>query len=539
MSPVARESHPVETEVVRVHTVEEICTRVSRALTKEDIRSREGPGRSTLEYLSGPDVALGLNEAATAMGWDMRVDTTELIEVWGTDDLNRRVDPPAVPTRWSAMARAKVTITVRAIVDKTLGTYTRCRRQDVGHGAEVGGRGQKTKMDAIEQAEKSAVTDALKRAARFFGPQTGLLIGFKEEERPAIQEMIDKQQVQHSSNGNASHGAIRIPPMAPMPQAAPAPVVTQAPVHAPAPMAAASVAQQAPAVSAPTPVAAAPVAAAPTPAATPLAAPAVSPAAALAPTKSMTMGEEMQEIFDETVVGGVGKDNERREVGVVLASSVAHDVLLRSTPNFRRHGDDALIVEKADLNAIHGGIATKFGQDAAMSMWAAVGIKLGPGVQVTRAQILSIGKLLDKKPAEMGMKEFLDRTAAGITTIPPQDKILQTDQASGAIKVPPAPVPTGPADPAVEAAVRAAIGDHQEIISALACGKPDEKVEETVANMIHALAVERLITAQKSPAEAFKVWISTGYTPGGKDTPTVSQARQFVTKMAEAGTKTA
>ena len=111
---------------------DETVNALNEELNEDAIRYRAGPRGSQLAYLPGWYVIESLN---AIFGYDS----------WRTD----LVDLQQVEGGWLARLR----LTVNDVV-----------REDVGFGSDE---------DSTESAIKSAVTDALKRAARTFGDQFG------------------------------------------------------------------------------------------------------------------------------------------------------------------------------------------------------------------------------------------------------------------------------------------------------------------------------------------------------------------------------
>jgi DNA recombination protein Rad52 len=116
---------------------------------RNDLSSRPGPGNQKLTYMSGEAVSRTLNEAFGFDGWCLEVKST-----------NREECKQDEKGRWSV----SYTATVRLIIRKS-GAY----KEDVGAGCSK----DKDMGQAIANALKSSVTDAMKRAARHFGEKLG------------------------------------------------------------------------------------------------------------------------------------------------------------------------------------------------------------------------------------------------------------------------------------------------------------------------------------------------------------------------------
>lgn len=169
-------------------TSESIFTDRLKALLDEPLdpsltSQREGGGKTMLTYLEGHTVIAQLNRLFGHDGWGYTIDQRGVIELKDSPD----------PSEWGVLHWAMVTLTVRGALP----------RQDIGraeirNGCEVDwvpnpnnpGKKMKKKrvnpdtgevlvkwtisdVDAHSTALTGAVTDALKRAARTFGKQTG------------------------------------------------------------------------------------------------------------------------------------------------------------------------------------------------------------------------------------------------------------------------------------------------------------------------------------------------------------------------------
>ena len=79
---------------------ERINKRLAEPLDPAKIRTREGPSRKKIQYLSGADVAGALNDALGATGWGRRIEDLTMIhhEARPSPDGKRQV--------WDVLARA-------------------------------------------------------------------------------------------------------------------------------------------------------------------------------------------------------------------------------------------------------------------------------------------------------------------------------------------------------------------------------------------------------------------------------------------------
>lgn len=148
----------------RIVTVEKhLATKPLRS----DLSSRPGPGNRSLTYMSGEAVSRTLNETFGFDGWCLEVKST-----------NREECIQGSNGKWNVA----YTATVRLIIRKC-GAF----KEDVG----AGSASDKDMGQAIGNALKASVTDAMKRAARHFGEKLGNILyqgKFNIEKAPATFE---------------------------------------------------------------------------------------------------------------------------------------------------------------------------------------------------------------------------------------------------------------------------------------------------------------------------------------------------------------
>lgn len=158
-------------------TPDEVLRRLAEPLESDEVRRRKIPGGGLADYLSGADVILELGRVFGPLGWSHELVTVER-EVWPVEDVDRKTGE--VRQRWDAVARAVVRLTLHPA--GWLGVAA--QHADVGHGAPQGA--MPDKLSAVEQAEKGAATDALKRAARVLGARFGLAFYLPRSEREGL-----------------------------------------------------------------------------------------------------------------------------------------------------------------------------------------------------------------------------------------------------------------------------------------------------------------------------------------------------------------
>ncbi len=147
---------------VNVQVIEE---KLKVKLDPSVVKYREQAGRQ-LAYIEGYTAINNANQAFGHLGWSSEVG--ELKQVHLGFDENRK--------KWVCVYTALVTVRVH---DPETG-HVYNTHSDVGTGQGV----MSNVSDAVESAIKEAVTDALKRTLRHWGPQFGLDL-YSEDERQA------------------------------------------------------------------------------------------------------------------------------------------------------------------------------------------------------------------------------------------------------------------------------------------------------------------------------------------------------------------
>lgn len=133
--------------------LQEIIEDLSKPLDPSLTKQRKGPSGVTLTYLEGHVIIDHLNRIFGYGGWSY-----ELVNLQRTCELQTKEEEPRAVVGYLAHVR----VTAR------FGEYV-VIREDVGHGQGI----SRSLPEAHESAVKEAVTDALKRACRTFGPQFG------------------------------------------------------------------------------------------------------------------------------------------------------------------------------------------------------------------------------------------------------------------------------------------------------------------------------------------------------------------------------
>lgn len=134
-----------EMERARLNKIAALC---KRSLDNDDVAYRAGGGGMQLAYIEGVDTIRHLNEVFGPLGWNITYgETTKVVE-----------------------GNGKLVLRVKCRLEVEGGKVW---REDVGFGEDTRGD--------YEKAEKTAYTDALKRAARLFGAYFGLDLYDKEK----------------------------------------------------------------------------------------------------------------------------------------------------------------------------------------------------------------------------------------------------------------------------------------------------------------------------------------------------------------------
>jgi hypothetical protein len=318
------------------------------------VSTRKGPDNSNLEYMKTGAVALAMNLAFGPCGWEVTLDRIDVVDKQRVNGAGTVLGPNDVAANvmFNAIAVAVVTVTVHAPGGPR-------RHQDVATGTAFGGKA-KTIAIAIDAAVKAAASNAFKRACRFFGPSTGLLLQFDKKDRKNVQALIDAmshlREVEGSAEVTTTEGGIGED----VPVEDAGVVVDDEGAHA----------EDAPAPQGP-------------------AAPAEEPVAE-SPQTEMFQAEEPSGpvAFSQTLAELVGLD-------------VAKRICSLAEPT------DA--ISGADANAIHKAMLSVFGTKArATGVWGVAGVTLGKGVLVSRDQALAVAQTIEEATlGEGGTDGFL------------------------------------------------------------------------------------------------------------------------------------
>jgi cell division septation protein DedD len=454
-------------------------------LRNELEKTYKKPGRgstSSLEYLRAGAVALAMNEAFGPCGWDALLDKVEIIKSAykiapnGAEDTNGAY--------WNAIAYAIVTVKARSLF-KQDGTYVEVTRQDVGLGSAVGGK-QKTAVDAIQNALTTAVTNAFKRACRFFGPKTGLTLQFEPGERESIQRQLDAMRHLQEVDGGAAgiEGGT-----------------------------------------------------------TEEEASSLTVAADLMDGSAQTQttaGDPQPETQTSAATASAVVSSNGADGTEVLASFVAADLLGR----IRALESPDTAVPLDDVKAFHKSMAGTFGPHEAVGIWATAGVTLGPGAVVKRRDIFGVAQVLEEAHAgEGGLDAFLSqfrpaKPPAAAQTAVASTQTAPTTPAPAAASATPAPATPTPAATAQSAEApqthgeqvqqawdESAIGQADrrkryeklfatrapEVVDLLATTPDDKEVTAIDAAKLHGVALKIIQEMNVPSADVYSYWAKANF----------------------------
>lgn len=151
---------------------DEQIERLNEPLLRENVKTREGTGKTQLSYLASFHVIAEANRIFGFDGWD-----SEILSLQQADKTEYEKpaynagDKPNPMISISYLCKLRVTIKAG---DKLV------VREDVGFGNGAAGATAYGIGSCVELASKEAVTDALKRCMRYYGDQFGLSLYDKE-----------------------------------------------------------------------------------------------------------------------------------------------------------------------------------------------------------------------------------------------------------------------------------------------------------------------------------------------------------------------
>lgn len=489
-----------------MRTIAEADKELRGKLEKDRVHKKPGRGGSgPLQYLKAGGVALAMNEAFTPMGWDVAIDKLDILSE--AHRINTMKSRDEKGTYWNAIACATVTVKARAMYQQDIASFEETSHTDVGVGSAVGGKAT-TEVDAYQNAITGAVTNAFKRACRFFGPKTGLTLQFEPGERESIQMLIDAMGA--TVNEDEIEGTTQD---------------TDEPQQDEAAAEEAS-AEQTADVQAETPAVAEVALTQADPA----------PAAAV---------EQTQELFGPIEVPAVFKSFAGDEITRICALE-----------------SGSTQVAPADVGAFHSSMVKGFGSpQVALGIWKAAGVTPGKGVVITRDNILSVAQVLDEASAgEGGLAAFLAslQPAPAQAPAPAQEKPVDLPGTATVISggkhiagpAPTAPAPTnGNGNDSSHGEEMQKMWDEspmgvqdrrdhylkrfgeskREIVELLATVPDDKEVSRVEAGKVHAVGAARLQRLNQPATDVMGLWKQAGYsfTAAGAGQPTGKHLRAF------------
>ena len=138
-----------------------------------------------MSYLEGYEVTAHLNRMFGFEGWDKHVTSLSLV-FEDSEEKNGR-------TGWSTCYSASV----RLVLRNPEGTVV-CTKEDAATGSA---QNQPSRADAHDLAIKTAVTDAMKRAAKDLGDQFGLSLYRKGSTEALVKVVIPYQEPRVNAHG--------------------------------------------------------------------------------------------------------------------------------------------------------------------------------------------------------------------------------------------------------------------------------------------------------------------------------------------------
>lgn len=166
---------------------EEKINLLNDPLIKEDVKTREGTGKTTLSYLASHHVIAEANRIFGFDGWDSEILTLKQVDRTEYQKPPYKAgDPPKDMVSISYLCTLRVTVK-----DGEQLTV----REDTGFGNGVAGSTAYGISSCIELASKEAVTDALKRCMRYYGNKFGLTLYDKDRQEAIPLDDFEAAQI--------------------------------------------------------------------------------------------------------------------------------------------------------------------------------------------------------------------------------------------------------------------------------------------------------------------------------------------------------
>lgn len=563
-----------------MQTVRDAEKRLHLPLERERTARMDGPSNTKIDYLKATHVALAMNETFGPLGWDVLLDDLKIVREYRC---NRAGVEEEGGSMWNVISYAKVTVVTWTRDDS--GEIKKTTRSDVASGTPYGDRAV-TYLAAYDGSIKAAVSNAVKRACRFFGPQTGLLLALTSaDERESLQALIDAdahaKEMEDAAPAECTAEPVVEPVAEPVveevaatesvAETAEAPVPTESAVDAPVEVAAEPVA---PAEDAPAePVTEAPepetvlegvkydfnadpvchcglgesqhsagtehsfvdanepgpveVPAEPSEATTEVAQEDAPVEMAAESTPESATVEEEAPTSEELVHSAEALPPSTVVPPLVLLQLDGAEVAVKSVCALAEPTD---AIDPADCAAIQAGLIGAFGEAATAALWRFVGADLaGTPLLVSRDQVLVLAQAIEEASAQEGgldafFKGLLDQEQIAADSAVADAASLLAQEAAA----------NGSTDHGGQ--VEEAWGEwmaklrldpnNKQIIDELMTKGEEERVSQHVSAGLHGIAMHRLRSRNIPPANAMKMWKDVGVT-FGKGVPTIKQAREF------------
>ena len=152
-------------------------------LLKENVKTREGTGKTQLSYLASFHVIEEANRIFGFDGWNSEIlDLRQIDKTEYEKKPYKAGDDPKPMISISYLCKLRVTVKAG---DKDV------IKEDVGFGNVVAGSTAYGIGSCIELASKEAVTDALKRCMRYYGNKFGLTLYDKDDNTLLYQDEFE------------------------------------------------------------------------------------------------------------------------------------------------------------------------------------------------------------------------------------------------------------------------------------------------------------------------------------------------------------
>lgn len=446
-------------------------------LPAERVSKRTGKGTaSNFKYMKVGGVGFSMNEVFGPLGWDVVIRSIQIVDPPHRINAFGHKDDSPKSMFYNCLVFAHVCVKARAKISSLDMTCVETTREDVAGGSAVGGKA-KSPGDALHHAVTAAVSTAVKRACRMFGPKTGLTLQFEAGEQEMIQRELDAA-AQHEELVSGELENIVVEEIA-----------EEAPVEeTPEDTQLASTNQES-------------TEAAPAEEAT------EEVQAEEAPVEEVAAEEAPAETIEEVV-----EETGPPEVLSVFVTDAELLTRIWSSPK-------ATQLQTKDVSAFHVAMAKAFGKKAAHAIWTSAGVVPGKGAVVTRAHIDGVVQVLEEAHAqEGGIEAFIAQYQEVAPATP--------SQSAGQVSL----GDWGEPDKA-RAYLKKRIGPGKDpLIEALVTVSDDSQVDNMVSGMLHSFAMKVCERVGMAAIEPNEIWKKSGYqfNPSGNQTlPTGAQARAF------------